>query len=95
MGLEDLAEKIFMLDYKLASSEDDSPKVQKKYVQIKRQSIMMGMDENQILQLIDISDQIMCNIVQGEKKLLSIINATVSHEMRNPLNSIYSQNLKQ
>ena len=36
----------------------------------------------------------MCNIANGEKKLLSLINATVSHEMRNPLNSIYSQNLK-
>ena len=37
----------------------------------------------------------MCNIANAEKKLLSTINATVSHEMRNPLNSIYSQNLKQ
>jgi len=27
-----------------------------------------------------------------EKKLLSIINATVSHEMRNPINSIRGQN---
>ncbi len=25
---------------------------------------------------------------QTEKKLLSIMNATVSHEMRNPINSI-------
>ena len=37
----------------------------------------------------------MYNIVNGEKKLLSMINATVSHEMRNPLNSIYCQNVKQ
>ena len=28
-----------------------------------------------------------------EKRLLAIINATVSHEMRNPINSIRSQNL--
>ena len=27
----------------------------------------------------------------GEKRLLSLINATVSHEMRNPTNSIQSQ----
>jgi signal transduction histidine kinase len=33
--------------------------------------------------------------MNGEKKLLSLINATVSHEMRNPLNSIHSQVLKQ
>jgi signal transduction histidine kinase len=37
----------------------------------------------------------MFNRVNGEKKLLALINATVSHEMRNPLNSIHSQNLKQ
>ena len=27
----------------------------------------------------------------GEKRLLALINATVSHEMRNPTNSILSQ----
>lgn len=43
----------------------------------------------------DVSNQIMFNRANGEKKLLALINATVSHEMRNPLNSIYSQNLKQ
>jgi signal transduction histidine kinase len=49
----------------------------------------------QVLQIIDISKDIMYNIANGEKKLLALINATVSHEMRNPLNSIYSQNIKQ
>jgi signal transduction histidine kinase len=48
-----------------------------------------------MLQLIDISNDIMYNIANGEKKLLALINATVSHEMRNPLNSIYCQNIKQ
>ena len=37
----------------------------------------------------------MIDVAKGEKKLMSVINATVSHEMRNPLNAIYSQNLKQ
>ena len=37
----------------------------------------------------------MYNIANGEKKLLALINAAVSHEMRNPLNSIYSMNIKQ
>lgn len=27
----------------------------------------------------------------GERRLLSLINATVSHEMRNPINSIHTQ----
>ena len=33
----------------------------------------------------------MYDIANGEKKLLSLINATVSHEMRNPINSMQSQ----
>jgi signal transduction histidine kinase len=36
----------------------------------------------------------MFNLAIGEKKLLSLINATVSHEMRNPINSIKSQCLQ-
>jgi len=31
--------------------------------------------------------------VIAEKKLLAIINATVSHEMRNPMNSIKAENI--
>ena len=44
--------------------------------------------KHDVLQIIDISSQIKYDIANGEKKLLSLINATVSHEMRNPLNSI-------
>ena len=32
----------------------------------------------------------MNDAVTGEKKLMALINATVSHEMRNPINSIKS-----
>ena len=49
-----------------------------------------GVKKTHILQITDISNQIMFNRINGEKKLLALINATVSHEMRNPLNSIYS-----
>lgn len=48
----------------------------------------------QMMQIIDISKDIMYSIANGEKKLLALINATVSHEMRNPLNSITAQNIK-
>ena len=34
-------------------------------------------------------------MAEGEKKLMALINATISHEMRNPINSIRSQNLLQ
>ena len=43
------------------------------------------------LQLTDISEKILYEMAIGEKRLISMINATVSHDMRNPLNSIQSQ----
>lgn len=49
----------------------------------------------QVMQIIDMSKDIMYSVANGEKKLMALINATVSHEMRNPLNSIHSQLIKQ
>ena len=46
------------------------------------------MSKQKIVQINDVSAQVMFNVAQGEKQLLSLINATVSHEMRNPINSI-------
>ena len=47
-----------------------------------------------MLQIIDVSNQIMYEQVHAENEFLAITNATVSHELRNPLQSITSQNLK-
>lgn len=46
---------------------------------------------NYVLEIVDISDKIMYQMAKGEQRLLSLINATVSHEMRNPINSIHVQ----
>lgn len=43
-----------------------------------------------MLQFIDISNQIMYEQVHAENEFLAITNATVSHELRNPLQSISS-----
>lgn len=59
------------------------------------QMITYDDEESQIMKIINVSNQILFDKAKGEKKLLALINATVSHEMRNPLNAIYSQNLKQ
>ena len=47
-----------------------------------------------MLSLIDISKSIMYEDVTAQNEFLAITNATVSHELRNPLQSIDSQNLK-
>lgn len=45
----------------------------------------------EMLQITDISSKILYEMAMGERRLLSLINATVSHEMRNPINSILMQ----
>jgi signal transduction histidine kinase len=46
-----------------------------------------------MLQIIDISDSFLYDQSKAKNEFLSLINATVSHEMRNPLNSISAENL--
>jgi len=40
---------------------------------------------------IDISQKILYDSSKAEGEILSLINSTISHEMRNPLNSIINQ----
>ena len=47
-----------------------------------------------MLQIIDITSSISLNEKIIENEMLGIINATVSHELRNPLSSLLSQNVK-
>ena len=44
--------------------------------------------EKILIQIIDVSNKIMYNEVKAEKEFLTITNAAVSHELRNPLNSL-------
>ena len=59
-----------------------------KYVQVSRQIVDTTFSKHEILQLSDISQKVMYEMACVEKRLFSLINATVSHEMRNPTNSI-------
>lgn len=42
----------------------------------------------------DVSANILYQKEKSHNELLNLINATVSHEMRNPLNSISAQNIE-
>ena len=66
-----------------------------KYYQMKVQTIIIQSQVRSLLQLSNVSAKILFNKSVGEKKLLSLINAAVSHEMRNPINSINSQIIQQ
>lgn len=47
-----------------------------------------------MLQFLDISKSILYDIEKAQNQMLEMVNSCVSHEMRNPLNSIISQNLE-
>ena len=47
-----------------------------------------------MLQIIDVSHGIMYDQQKAENSFLAMINACVSHELRNPLNSIIAQNIQ-
>ena len=54
-----------------------------------------GRDKNEIMvSLIDTSQEVMRMNEQAHNELMVMINATVSHELRNPLNSIVAMNLQ-
>ena len=46
-----------------------------------------------MIQLINVSDKILYNEVNAEKSFLTLINAAISHELRNPLNQIVAFNM--
>lgn len=46
------------------------------------------------LNIKDETSQINLEISKGEKRILELVNACVSHEMRNPINAILAANLK-
>ena len=66
-----------------------------RYVQIKKCQIEASLRKSEVIQIIDISSQMMCDKANAERRLMSQINAMVSHEMRNPANSIHCQNIRQ
>lgn len=50
-----------------------------------------GKEECTLVQVIDLSEKILYDQAKARSEFLSLINATVSHEMRNPINSILNQ----
>lgn len=64
------------------------------YVQIKLKRFFKEDKEKILLQFIDISKTILYDNQKMQNQALEMINACVSHEMRNPLNSIVAHNIE-
>jgi signal transduction histidine kinase len=63
---------------------------ERQYVQIKLTKMKFKENWQSIVQIIDISSSIMYNQEHASSSFLALINATISHELSNPLNSIMS-----
>lgn len=63
-----------------------------KFVFLKVNRIFSSEDEEKgqkfLIQIIDMSDKILYSEVKAEQSFLTLINAAISHELRNPLNSL-------
>ena len=77
-------DKTFMITF----SKERMGDKQKKYVQIKVIKIKKEHGYLLMIQIVDISDKMLFSQMKAEQTLLMLINATVSHELRNPLNSL-------
>ena len=66
----------------------------KYFVQFKKKNYVINDHQKILLQMVDVSQTILYEQVFAENQFLAITNATVSHELRNPLQSISAQNLK-
>ena len=65
-----------------------------RYMQIKVTKFFFQNKIKEMFQINDISAAIMYDQQQAKSTLLALINACVSHELRNPLNSIMAQNIE-
>ena len=63
-------------------------------MQIKKTNLNREGKQSKMLQLYNVSKDILYDREKTHSELLMLINATVSHELRNPLNSLIAQNME-
>lgn len=64
-----------------------------KFFKISRSKVVTYSDEPEkiMLAIVDISQKILYDTSKAQTEMLSLINSSISHEMRNPLNSIINE----
>ena len=66
----------------------------RRFFQISFNKLTIHESEICMLKIRDVTITIQFDLSIGEKRLLELVNACVSHEMRNPINAIFGMNLK-
>ena len=89
--IEQKTVKLKTMYFEIIGTEDDKTP---SFFNIHKKKYMKNGVEKTMIQIVDVSQQILYEQVHAENEFLAITNATVSHELRNPLQSISAQNLK-
>lgn len=102
MDLDLIQNKVFkMLDVKEFNTDQKTDSkievgVKKfRYVQIKRPRNKAAVETHEQIQVIDVTARVKFDFFMVERRIQELINAMVSHELRNPLNSIQNQTFLQ
>jgi hypothetical protein len=64
------------------------------FYKVQLQKIQIDGRVLKVLKIVNVTPSIRFFLITGETKVLQMVNACVSHEMRNPINSIFSMILK-
>ena len=64
------------------------------YIAVKKKSYMNNGEQKCMIQIRDVTQSVKFEQVYKENQFLSLTNATVSHELRNPIQSLSCQNIK-
>jgi signal transduction histidine kinase len=67
---------------------------QDQFIRIKNTHLERNEKNSLMLQIKNVSSEIQYDNEKSHSDLLMMINATVSHELRNPLNSLIAQNIE-
>jgi len=75
--------------FKIRESNDKA-----RFVEVEIKSLVYLNQKRLLFQVLDVSDSVLYDKSKEQNEVLSILNATVSHELRNPLNAIAGQNIE-
>ena len=84
---------IFLL-HKPKNDNEDEEEASQQFFKIKVEEITTGTNKFRVLKISDITVSQRLQMSQNQRQVLQMINACVSHEMRNPINSIFAMNLQ-
>ena len=90
---QDLKLEKLIKDLQANKGIDEEYMLTYKFFQINKSTVQTLQNEPEkiLLSFVDISQKILYDTSKAQTEMLSLINSSISHEMRNPLNSIINE----